>query len=314
MKLAWDEDDRLLGLPRPVWGALSMAAGVACLAGNHSIVRVVADEVGGFETSALRFLAAIPFMIPWLLQDRGAVAHTRRHGLHFVSAALTAVTTALLFLGLSMLPLALTTTLNFTAPLFTTILAVLILKERVEMARWAAIAIGFAGVVVILRPGFVAFDPAVLLPICSAFTLSIWYLTLKRLGRTESTATITFYQTIWASLLLTLLALPDWQTPSWTAAWLSIAMGAMGTAAIFLMARAFDLAEASLVAPFDYARLPFIALIAYLAFGEVPGLFTVIGAAIIIGAAFFTARRETRVAASATTPAAVDSGKPEAGN
>jgi drug/metabolite transporter (DMT)-like permease len=306
MKFTWDERDRLLGLPRAVWGALSMAAGVACLAGNHSIVRVVADEVGGFETSALRFLWAIPFMIPWLVRYRGAVARTQRHGLHFVSAALTAITTALLFLGLSKLPLALTTTLNFTAPLFTTILAVLILKERVEIARWAATVIGFAGVIVILRPGVVAFNPAVLLPICSAFTLSIWYLTLKRLGRTESTATITFYQTIWASLLLMLLALPDWQTPSWTATGLSIAMGAMGTAAIFLMARAFDLADASLVAPFDYARLPFIALIAYLAFGEVPGLFTVTGAVIIIGAAFFTARRESR----ANKPAAVDFDKP----
>ena len=289
-------------LPRPVLGALCMAAGVACLAGNHSIVRIVSDEVGGVETSALRFLWAIPFMIPWLLRERGAVARTTRHGLHFVSAALTAVTTALLFLGLANLPLALATTLNFTAPLFTTVMAVILLKERVDLPRWAATVIGFCGVVVILRPGFVAFDPAVLLPICSAFTLSLWYFTLKRLGRTESTATITLYQTIWASILLTLLALPDWQTPSWTATGLSIAMAAMGTAAIFLMARAFDLADASLVAPFDYARLPFIALIAFFAFGEVPGVFTIVGAIIIIGAALYSARREARLDSGRATP------------
>ncbi|MBO6784323.1 MAG: DMT family transporter [Alphaproteobacteria bacterium] len=289
-----EPDRRMWGLPRPVWGAISMAAGVACLAGNHSIVRVVSDEVGGVETSALRFLWAIPFMIPWLLRERGAVVRTKRHGLHFVSAALTAVTTALLFLGLANLPLALATTLNFTAPLFTTVMAVVLLKERVDLARWAATVIGFCGVVIILRPGFVAFDPAVLLPIASAFTLSLWYFTLKRLGETESTATVTLYQTIWASLILTLLALPEWQTPSWTATFLSIAMGAMGTAAIFLMARAFELADASLVAPFDYARLPFIALIAFFAFGEVPGVFTVIGAVVIVGAAFYSARREAR--------------------
>lgn len=290
-------DRRILGLPRQVWGGLSMAAGVACLAGNHSIVRLVSDEVGAFETSALRFIWALPMMLPWILRGQGNVLRTERHGLHFVSASLTALTTALLFLGLAHLPVALATTLNFTAPLFTTIMAVILLKERVELARWAATVIGFLGVLVILRPGFVVFDPAILLPISSAATLALWYFTLKRLGRTESTATITVYQTIWASLLLFLLALPEWQTPSMTALWLSIAMAAMGTAAIFLMARAFDLADASLVAPFDYARLPFVALFGYLLFDQIPGLFTILGAAIIIGSAFYIARREAR-----TTP------------
>jgi|AntAceMinimDraft_6_1070360.scaffolds.fasta_scaffold11898_2 drug/metabolite transporter (DMT)-like permease len=287
-------DRRLLGLPRQVWGAISMAAGVICLAGNHSIVRIVADEVGAFETSALRFIWALPMMLPWILRGKGNVLRTERHGLHFVSAALTALTTALLFLGLAHLPVALATTLNFTAPLFTTIMAVVLLKERVEIARWAATVVGFIGVLVILRPGFVVFDPAILLPIASAATLALWYFTLKRLGRTESTATITVYQTIWASLLLFLLALPEWQTPSFTALWLSIAMAAMGTAAIFLMARAFELADASLVAPFDYARLPFVALFGFILFDQIPELYTVLGAAIIIGSAFYIARRETR--------------------
>jgi len=171
---------RILGLPRQVWGGISMAAGVACLAGNHSIVRIVSDEVGAFETSALRFMWALPLMLPWILKGKGEVLRTKRHGLHFVSASLTAITTALLFLGLAHLPVALATTLNFTAPLFTTIMAVVLLKERVELARWAATVVGFLGVVVILRPGLVVFDPATLLPICSAAVLTLWYFTLKR--------------------------------------------------------------------------------------------------------------------------------------
>jgi drug/metabolite transporter (DMT)-like permease len=287
-------DRRILGLPRQVWGGISMAAGVACLAGNHSIVRIVADEVGAFETSALRFMWALPLMLPWILRGKGEILRTKRHGLHFVSASLTAITTALLFLGLAHLPVALATTLNFTAPLFTTIMAVVLLKERVELARWAATVVGFLGVVVILRPGIVVFDPATLLPVCSAAVLTLWYFTLKRLGRTDSTATITVYQTIWASLVLFLLALPEWQTPSLTALWLSIAMAAMGTAAIFLMARAFELADASLIAPFDYARLPFVTLFGYLLFDQIPDLYTVLGAGIIIGSAFYIARRESR--------------------
>lgn len=289
-------DRRLLGLPRQVWGAIAMAAGVACLAGNHAIVPIVAAEVGAFETSALRFIWAVPMMLPWIIASRGAALLTERHGLHFVSASLTALTTALLFLGLAHLPLALATTLNFTAPLFTTIMAAILLKERVEFARWAAVVTGFIGVLVILRPGFIAFDPAILLPVCSAATLALWYFTLKRLGQTDSTATVTIYQTFWAALLLFLLALPGWQAPGLDVLLLSIAMAAMGTAAIFLMARAFELADASLIAPFDYARLPFVALFGFLLFDQIPGLYTILGAVIIVGSAFYVARREARLA------------------
>ena len=288
------DDRRILGLPRQVWGGISMAAGVACLAGNHSVVRIVADEVGAFETSALRFMWALPMMLPWILRGKGSVLRTRRHGLHFISAALTTLTTTLLFLALSQLPLALATTLNFTAPLFTTIMAVILLRERVELARWGATIVGFLGVLVVLRPGLVAFDPANLLPICSAALLTLWYFTLKHLGKTDSTATITVYQTIWASLMLFLIALPNWQTPSTNALLLSVAMAALGTAAIFLMARAFELADASLVAPFDYARLPFVTLFGFLLFDQIPDFYTVLGATIIIGSAFYIARREAR--------------------
>jgi drug/metabolite transporter (DMT)-like permease len=286
-------------LPRPVWGCIAMAAGAACLAGNHSLVRVVAAEVGALETSALRFLWALPMMLPWMLRGKGNVLRTRRHGMHFVAAALTVVTTVALFFGLAQLPLALVTSLNFSAPLFTTLLAVLLLKERVGIARWAATLVGFSGVLIILRPGLGAFDPAALLPIFSAFTLAFWYLALKRLGASESTATITVYQTLWAALLLTLLALPGWQTPSASALVMSVAMAALGTGAIFLMARAFDLADASLLAPLDYARLPFITLIAFFAFGEIPDLFTIAGAVVIVGAAIFMARREARTQGTA---------------
>jgi drug/metabolite transporter (DMT)-like permease len=281
-------------LPQPVLGCIAMAAGAACLAGNHSLVRVIAAEVGAMETSALRFLWAVPMMLPWVLRGKGNVLHTRRHGMHFLAASLTVITTYALFLGLSRLPLALAVTLNFTAPLFTTLLAFVLLREKVRAARWLATVVGFSGVLIILRPGIAAFEPYALLPVFSAFTLSLWYLALKRLGATESTETITVYQTLWAALLLGLLALPEWTTPSWEALAMSIAMAALGTAAIFLMARAFDLADASLLAPFDYARLPFVTFIAYLAFAEVPDVFTVAGAVIIVGAALFMARHEAR--------------------
>ena len=162
------------------------------------------------------------------------------------------------------------------------------------MARWATIAVGFAGVLIILRPGVAPVSPVSMLPLGFAIAYAFWFIMMKRLGSTEQKTTTTFYQTVWSAFLLTLLALPEWQWPSWDAAWRSAAMAGLGTAAIFLVAWAFDLAEASLVAPFDYIRLPLIALIAYLAFGEVPDIFTILGALVIVGATLASARLGTR--------------------
>jgi drug/metabolite transporter (DMT)-like permease len=289
-----EPNDRMFGLPRTVVAILAMVIGAACLAGNHALVRSVADEVGALETSALRFLWAVPLMLPWLIRSRGRMLHTRRHGLHFLAGVTTVASTLFLFTGLSLLPLAFATSLSFTAPLFATVMAVLLLKERVSMARWTTIVVGFAGVLIILRPGVAPVSPVSMLPLGFAIAYAFWFILMKRLGSTEQKTTTTFYQTVWSALLLTLIALPEWQWPSWDVTWRSAAMAGLGTAAIFLVAWAFNLAEASLVAPFDYIRLPLIALIAYLSFGEVPDIFTIVGALVIVGATLASARLGAR--------------------
>ncbi len=279
------------GIPRPVLAALSMLLGVAALAANHSLVRVVTDELHPLEASALRFLWAVPIMLPWLLRSRGVSLQTRRHGLHFATAGLTVTMTAAFFIALSQMPLAEATALNFTAPLFTTIIAALLLKERVEFARWAATVIGFIGVLIILRPGFAEIPSVALLPVFGAFLLAWWFIAVKRLSATESTATITIYQTLWSALLLTAIAVPVWVTPTWETLGYSAAMGGLGTTGIIFTSRAFSLAEASIVAPLDYGRLPFIAVIGFLAFGEIPDGVSVVGALIITASAIYIVRR-----------------------
>ena len=280
----------ILTLPRTPIAILAMLAGAACLAGNHALVRFVADEVGALETSALRFLWALPLMLPWLIRSRFRVLHTRRHGLHFLAGFTTFASTLFLFAALAVLPLAFATSLSFTAPLFAGVMAIVILRERVTPARWTTIIVGFAGVLIVLRPGVAPVSPASVLPLGFALAYAFWFILMRRLGGSESKATTTIYQTLWSALLLTLIALPGWQWPSWEATWRSAAMAGLGTAAIFLVAWAFDLAEASIVAPFDYVRLPMIAIIAYLAFGEVPDLFTILGALVIVGATLVSAR------------------------
>ncbi len=284
-------DKTLFGIPRPVLAALLMMLGMGALAANHSLVRVVAAELHPLEVSALRFLWALPLMLPWLLRGRGTVLQTRRHGLHFVTAMLTVIMTASFFIALSRMPLAEATALNFTAPLFTTIIAALMLKERVEFARWGATVIGFVGVLIILRPGFADIPLVALLPVFGAFLLAWWFIGVKRLSASESIATITIYQTLWSALVLTAVAVPVWVTPTWATLGFSAAMGGLGTTGIICTSRAFSMAEASAVAPLDYLRLPFIALIAYFAFGEIPDGVSVVGALIITASAIYIVRR-----------------------
>ncbi len=285
------DNKSLLGIPQPVLAALLMMLGMGALALNHSLVRVVTLELHPFEASALRFLWALPIMLPWLLRGRGVSLKTSRHGLHFVTAMLTVIMTAAFFFALSEMPLAEATALNFTAPLFTTIIAALVLKERVEFVRWGATVVGFIGVLIILRPGFATIPLVALLPILGAFLLAWWFIGVKHLGETESAATITIYQTLWAALVLTLIAIPLWVTPTWATLGYSAAMGVLGTTGIICTSRAFAMAEASAIAPLDYLRLPFIAVIAFFAFGEVPDGVSVIGALIITASAIFIVRR-----------------------
>ena len=285
------DDDTLFGVPRPVLAALAMVLGMAMLAANHSLVRVVTAELHPLQASALRFLWALPIMLTWVLRGRGAVLRTKRHGLHFVTSMLTVTMTATFFIALAQMPLAEATALNFTAPLFTTIIAALLLKERVEFARWGATVIGFIGVLIILRPGFTEMPLVALLPILGAFLLAWWFIAVKHLSATETTATITIYQTLWSALVLTLMAVPVWLTPTWATLGYSAAMGVLGTAGMFFTSKAFSLADASAVAPLDYLRLPFIALIGFFAFAEVPDGLSAVGALIITASAIYIVRR-----------------------
>ena len=278
-------------LNRAIWAASYMVCGAASLAFNHSLVRTVAQELHPLEISALRFLWALPLMLPFIVSGRGSALRTKRHGLHFVTALLTVIMTVFFFIALSNMPMAEATALNFTAPLFTTIIAAFFLKEKVKLARWIATAIGFIGVLVILRPGFLDINLVSIFPIMGAFLLAFWFICVKSLSSTETTTTITIYQTMWAALVLTIVAIPLWTVPSWGILIYSAAMGCLGTMGIVFTSIAFALAEASLVAPLDYLRLPFIAIIAFLTFGEIPDGISIIGALIITMSAIYIVRK-----------------------
>jgi drug/metabolite transporter (DMT)-like permease len=200
------------------------------------------------------------------------------------------------FSALVTLPLAEAIALGFTQPLFATVLAVVLLGEVVRLRRWTATILGFLGAMVILRPGLEEVTLAHLLVLFSSATGAITSVVVKRLTRTEDPSTIVTYMTLLATPLALLVALPVWTWPDGPTWFWLVVLGLLGTIGHQGSTRAFKLLDASLAASLDFIRLPMAAMIAWVAFAEVPDIWTWIGGAIIGGASIYIARREAQLA------------------
>ncbi len=279
-------------------GAFFMTLASILFAGMVGIVRHVSETSGlhAFELAFFRNLFGLLFMLPWLMHTGFGGLKTRRLGLYTVRGVFSILAMLSWFWAVTVMPLAEATALSFTTPIFTTILAALVLGEVVRIRRWTATVVGFLGTLLILRPGFVEVSPAALAVLFGAACIAAAIVAMKILARTESPNAIVTYMV----LFLTPLSLPPalfvWQWPAAeTWPWL-VALGAVATAAHLCVTRAFAAADASAVMPLDFVRLPFVALIGYLAFAEQPDLWTWLGAAVIFGATVYITQREARLA------------------
>lgn len=263
------------------------------------LVRWAADEMHPFQIAFLRSAFGALFMLPWLWHlgweetcKINLRMYTLRSGIAFLSMLSW-------FYGVSYLPMAESTALNFTTPLFATLGAALILKETVRVRRWTATILGFIGVLIIVRPGTHDFNVASVSMIFSAITASFSVLIIKALTRTESPGSIVLFTFLFLTPMTLVPALFVWQSPSWYVLGLTMGMGLIGSFGNFCTARAFSLADASAVLPMDYLRMPVVAFVGFTAFGEVPDALVWTGAAIIAGSSLYIAHREAVLASRA---------------
>ena len=273
-----------------------MIAAAAAFSVMNALIRVLAESLDPLQIAFFRNFFALLFMLPWLLRHGRAGLETKRFGLHVWRAVLGLGAMILWFYSVTILPLAEAVALNFTVPLFVTIGAALILGEVVRARRWSATLIGFLGVLVIVRPGFAEVDWTTALPILAAVVMAVSVLVVKTLSETEDPNAIVLYMNLLLTPLSLIPALFVWRWPDWSALPLLLVLGALAALAHLWLTRAYTKADASAIMPYDYMRLPFIAVIAYFAFGEQPDLWTWIGGAVIAGAAIYIARREAQVA------------------
>ncbi len=272
----------------------------------NTLVRVASADLPPLEVAFFRNLFALISMLPWTLSSGFPGLDTRHLKLHLARAVIGVFAMGFWFTSLALVPLADAVALNFTMPLFIVAGAAAILGEKVGLRRWSATAIGFLGMLVILRPGIAVVSPVMVLPVAAAAFMAISVLILKHMSATVPAGTSVLYMNLLMTPLSLVPAAFVWVWPHWQDLFVLAALGLIAMLAHLALARALAAADASAIMPFDYARLPFIALFAFLLFGEVAEVWTWIGAAIIAGSAFYIARRESVLArkTDATSPIA----------
>jgi drug/metabolite transporter (DMT)-like permease len=200
------------------------------------------------------------------------------------------------FSALALMPLAEATAISFSAPLFAMIGVAVVVGEKVRARRWTAIGIGFLGVAIVLRPGIAAISVPALMMLIGSSVVGAGFTCVKLLSRTESPNVMVLFMGLFMAPVSLVPALFVWQWPS-ALGWLYLIMvGTCATLAHLCFNRAFAATEASAVLPFDYLRLPLVALYGFLLFGEIPDLWTWAGAGVIVAANLYIAQREAALA------------------
>jgi drug/metabolite transporter (DMT)-like permease len=232
-------------------------------------------------------------MVPAMVPGSPLFAmRTSRVGLQLMRGAALLGSSLFFITGLRYLPIAEASATGFVAPLFVTALSIVFLSEKVGVRRWLATATGLLGVLIILRPGTGAFHAAAFFPLVSALAWAATLIMTRMMSGREHAITIMTYSSIAGVAILSVLVPFVWVVPSWQAIMFGVLIGVASTAGQWIVVLAFRYADASLLAPFSYTQLVWVSTLGFLIFGEVPDVWTVVGAAFIVASGLYTAHRE----------------------
>jgi drug/metabolite transporter (DMT)-like permease len=256
--------------------------------------RELSPDLSTFEILFFRSLIGLAVVLALLGQNGWRQIRTKKPGLHVVRNFAHYAGQFGWFFGIGLLPLAQVFALEFTTPIWIAILAPLLLKERLSGTRIAAIAIGFAGAFIILRPGMVPIDTAAMGVMMAAAGYAFSHTLTKKLSATDSPLCILFYMTVVQLPLGLAPSLFDWVTPTLAhVPWL-VLIGITALTAHFCMIKAFLHADAIVVVPMDFLRLPLVAVIGLLVYGEALDVWVFVGAAVIFAGTFLNIMKDKR--------------------
>jgi drug/metabolite transporter (DMT)-like permease len=301
-------------------GIVALCAGAFVFSLQDLIIKWVSGDYPLPEVLAIRGVVAFfPLLLLAHLEGGLAGLRTRRPLVLLARAGLLLVSYTAYYLAIAAIPLAEAVSLYYSAPLFIVALAGPLLHERIPHSRWLVIALGLAGVVLVLRPGSGAFDPAALLSVVSAAFYGLAALMARRLRATERASVMSFYQNLVffaAALAMGVVAgdgrfsgsghasvqflLRGWAMPPLGDFLLFAATGLIGAFGSWLLTQGYRMAEANVVAPFEYTSIVWAVLWGALIWGEMPSAFTAGGVALVIGAGLYVLRAGGAAASAAS--------------
>jgi drug/metabolite transporter (DMT)-like permease len=291
-------------------GVASLCAGVAIFSLQDVIVKWLAGDYPIHEIMVIRSLVAMPLLLAFVRFESGwSALRTRRLGMLLARGAILLVCYTTYYLAVPALPLATVVSISFSSPLFIAALAGPVLGERVGPGRWCAIAVGFAGVLVVARPSGGALEPAALLAVSSALAYAVGQVLSRRLGVTETSSVMAFFQNGMfiaggAVMAVTLgggwftggghpsveFLVRPWVMPTPGDALILVAGGFVAGTGAWCLTHAYRVSEVNVVAPFEYTALVWAAAWGFLIWGEVPGVATLAGIALVLGASLYVLR------------------------
>lgn len=270
------------------WLLLScMDAGSKLLAQDYAIVQIL----------WVRYVFLVA--VAWLFarrQSGAAPLRTRRPGLQVFRALLLVVEIGLFIFAITVLPLASAHSILAVTPLIITALSVPILGERVGLRRWSAVAVAFAGVLIILRPGLGVVQPMALVVLLCALMFALYQVLTRLVSRDDSPAVTLFYTALIGAIALTAIGPFFWTWPDARGWALFLLVAMLGGGAHFLLIKALQLAPAAALQPYSYSLIVWATIVGFVVFGNLPDLWTVAGAVVIVASGLYAFAREQRVA------------------
>ncbi len=273
-------------------GLLLMALGMFLFSAVDTTAKFLTDSLHPFQIVWTRQLGLLVAAIALIAIHGQSILRTAHPWLQLLRGGVAACSAALFIFGVSYVALADAVAVSFVAPFMVTILGALILREPVGIRRWVAVALGFAGALIVIRPGLGVVHPAAGFVVLAAFFFAVRQIISRALSDTDRTATTIVYTALVSVAVLTLPMAYVWKTPSGSEWVLLLLVAVLAAAAEICVIKALELAMAVVVAPVQYTLIVWGTFYGFVVFGQLPDIWTWAGAAIIVATGLYTLRRE----------------------
>jgi drug/metabolite transporter (DMT)-like permease len=268
----------------------------AVFAVNFTLIRKLGAEIHAFELVFFRNLFGFIFLIPFLIRAGRSGLMPSRPGLMALRGLMQTFALLFWYWALIVTPLAMAVSLSLLEPIFASIIAILVLREKSSPARWVVVVIGLLGSLIIIRPGFQAVSLGALSALASAVFWGVFLIVGKVQTRSDSVISVVAYPTLLVVPLAVIPAAFFWQWPSLEQYFWLFMTGVLSSVAGLMFAKAYQVGDVTAVAPLSFSRLIFAAIVGFLFFSEIPEIWVWIGGAMIIAAGIYLGRIEARLA------------------